>query len=76
MKIAIITDGNNTLGMGHVYQSSTLANELSKKIDSQSKIFFITKSDRIVVDRLSETGFGVHQYPDDNSIVNAPRNGS
>ena len=71
MKIAIITDGNNTLGMGHVYQSVTLAGELSKKMDSQSKIFFITKSDHIVVGRLSETGFEVFQYPDDNMILNA-----
>jgi len=71
MNIAIITDGNNTLGMGHVYQSVTLAGELSKKIDSQSKVFFITKSDRIVIDRLSETGFDVYQYPDDEAILNA-----
>jgi len=71
MKIAIITDGNNTLGMGHVYQSVTLADELSKKIDSQSKIFFITKSDNIVIERLSETGFDVYQFPDDDAILNA-----
>lgn len=71
MKIAIITDGNNTLGLGHVYQSVTLAGELSKKMDSQSTIFFITKSDQIVIDRLSETGFDVHQYPDDDVILNA-----
>lgn len=71
MKIAIITDGNNTLGMGHVYQSITLAGELSKKTDSQSKIFFITKSDHIVIDKLSETGFDVYQYPDDDVILNA-----
>lgn len=71
MKIAIITDGNNTLGMGHVYQSATLANALLTKIDSQSRIFFITKSDHIVIDRLSETGFGVNQYPDDDAILNA-----
>lgn len=71
MKIAIITDGNNTLGMGHIYQASTLANELSKKIDSQSKILFITKSDHIVIDRLSETGFDVQKYPDDDAILNA-----
>jgi spore coat polysaccharide biosynthesis predicted glycosyltransferase SpsG len=71
MKIAIITDGNNTLGMGHVYQAFTLASELSKKIDSQSQIFFVTKSDHIVIDRLSETGFIVHQYPDDDAILNA-----
>lgn len=70
MIIAIITDGNNTLGMGHVYQSIALADELSKKIDSQSKIFFITKSDQIIIDRLSETGFEVYQYPDDDVILN------
>lgn len=71
MKIAIITDGNNTLGMGHVYQSVTLAGELLKKMDSQSKIYFITKSDHIVIERLSETGFDVHQYSDDDAILNA-----
>ncbi|MBF0233062.1 MAG: hypothetical protein HQK65_08495 [Desulfamplus sp.] len=71
MKIAIITDGNNTLGMGHVYQSVTLAYELSKKIDSQSKIFFITKSDQIIIDRLSETGFEVYKYSDDDAILSA-----
>jgi spore coat polysaccharide biosynthesis predicted glycosyltransferase SpsG len=71
MKIAIITDGNNTLGMGHVYQAATLANALAKIIDSQSQIFFITKSDSIVINRLSETGFDVHQYPDDDAILNA-----
>jgi spore coat polysaccharide biosynthesis predicted glycosyltransferase SpsG len=71
MKIAIITDGDNTIGMGHVYQSVTLAGELSKHIDDRSKIFFLTKSDRIVTDLLSESGFDVYQYPDDNSILNA-----
>jgi len=70
MKIAIITDGNSTLGLGHVYQSATLAYELSKKIDSQSIIFFITKSDQQIADRLSETGFKVYRYPDDSTILN------
>ncbi|MBI9082623.1 MAG: hypothetical protein JEZ11_03440 [Desulfobacterales bacterium] len=71
MKIAIITDGNNILGMGHIYQSVTLAGELSKKMNSQTKIFFITKSDHIVIDRLSETGFNVYQYRDDDAIFSA-----
>ena len=71
MKIAIITDGNNNLGMGHIYQSVTLAGELSKNLDSQSKIFFITKSESVVIDRLSETGFDVYQYPDDDVILKA-----
>jgi len=71
MKIAIITDGNNTLGMGHVHQSVTLAGELSKKLDYQPKIFFITKSDRIAIELLSETGFDIYQYSDDDAILNA-----
>ena len=71
MNIAIITDGNNTLGMGHVYQSVTLAGELSKKMDSKSKIFFITKSERIVIDRISDAGFDVYQHSDDDAILNA-----
>jgi spore coat polysaccharide biosynthesis predicted glycosyltransferase SpsG len=71
MKIAIITDGNNTLGMGHVYQSVTLAGELLKRIDFQSEIFFITKSEYIVVDRLSCTNLKVYQYADDDVILNA-----
>ena len=69
MKIAIITDGNNTFGMGHVYQSVTLAGELSKKMDSQSKVFFITKSDHTVVDQISKTGLQVYQYPHDDVIL-------
>ena len=71
MKIAIITDGNNTLGMGHVYQSVTLMAGLSKVLDSQSEIFIITKSGQMVIDRLSETGFAVCQYPDDEAILTA-----
>ncbi|MHB8770852.1 MAG: hypothetical protein ACYC7J_07650 [Syntrophales bacterium] len=71
MKIAIITDGNNTLGMGHVYQSVTLAGELSPKMDPQSTVFFITKSDRTVLDRLTETGLRACQYPDDDAILDA-----
>ncbi len=71
MKIAIITDGNNVLGMGHVYQSVTLAGELSKKIDSKCMIFFLTKSDQVVTDRLSETGFEVFRYPSDDAILQA-----
>ena len=71
MEIAIVTDGNNTLGMGHVYQAVTLAVELSKKLDSESTLFFVTKSDQMVLDRLSATGYKVYQYPDDDAILNA-----
>lgn len=71
MKIAIITDGSSALGMGHVYQSITLANDLSKKIDINSNIIFLTKSEQNVVNQLSEAGFKVNQYPDDSSIFNS-----
>lgn len=57
--------------MGHVYQSVTLAGELSKEIDERSKIFFITKSDQIVIARISEAGFDVYRYSDDDAILNA-----
>ena len=42
MKIVIITDGNNKLGMGHVYQSMALADLLSTKTDGKSEIIFLT----------------------------------
>jgi len=71
MKIAIITDGDNTIGMGHIYQSVTLADALSKQLRKSAKIFFMTKSDRKVMARLSEAGYKVEHYPDDNSILDA-----
>ena len=74
IKIAIITDGDNILGMGHIYQSITLAGALSKKIHNRANIFFITKSDRRVITRISESGYNVYHYPDDNSILNALKN--
>ncbi|MDO9185579.1 MAG: hypothetical protein Q7W13_06180 [Bacteroidia bacterium] len=71
MKIAIITDGNNTLGMGHIYQSRTLAEFLSIKTNNQAEIFFITKSNENVIDLLKTTGKKVYQYGDDNLILAA-----
>lgn len=68
MKIAIITDGNNTLGMGHVYQSITLANLL--KTNTQADILFVTKSDQKVVDLICESNFPVFFHPNDESIFN------
>jgi spore coat polysaccharide biosynthesis predicted glycosyltransferase SpsG len=74
MKIAIITDGSNKIGMGHIYQSITLADALSQKLHKKVNIFFITKSDREVMVRLSEAGYKVCRYPDDNSILDALKN--
>ncbi|WP_374032736.1 hypothetical protein [Bdellovibrio bacteriovorus] len=43
MKISIITDGNNNLGMGHVYQSVTLANLLKNYQTRKIEITFNKK---------------------------------
>ena len=74
MKIAIITDGNNTLGLGHIYQSMTLANFLSKKTHNKAIIYFITKSGKKIVNLLKETNYPVFYYSNDNLIFNALRN--
>ena len=68
MKIAIITDGNNKIGMGHIYQSITLADTILKKTDNQAKIFFITKSGKRITDLISEEGHEVYYCPNDDSI--------
>ena len=73
MKIAIITDGNNTLGMGHIYQSVTLAGFLSQRTDYKAQIFFMTKSDAKVTDLVTKSGYIVCHYPDDESILNSLR---
>ena len=74
MKIAIITDGDSTIGMGHIYQSITLADALSKQLHSRANIFFMTKSEQRVIARISESGYNVCRYPGDNSILNALKN--
>ncbi len=74
MNIAIITDGDNTIGMGHIYQSITLADALSKQLHNRANIFFMTKSGQNAIARISESGYNVYHYPDDNSILNALRN--
>lgn len=71
MKIAVITDGNNTLGMGHIYQSMTLAGFLkdaAKETDEDLQIFFLTKSDANIVELLKKSGWDAEYYKDDNAI--------
>lgn len=68
MKIAIITDGNNTLGMGHVYQSISLAGLLLQKGLFSNDIIFMTKSKENVLNQIVESGFRVIQYPNDEAI--------
>lgn len=74
MRIAIITDGDNTIGMGHIYQSITLADALLKQLHNRANIFFMTKSSQNAIARISESGYNVYHYPNDKSILNALTN--
>jgi len=74
LKLAIITDGNNKLGMGHVYQSMTLAERLVAKMAGEAEVRFLTKSDDAVVSLLKGTGRIVSRYDDDDSIFESLRN--
>ena len=68
MQIVIITDGNSTLGMGHVYQSLTLAETLLQVKDINADITFITKSDKPIVDLIEKRGFKVICLQNDDLI--------
>ena len=57
MKIALVVNGGQELGMGHVIRGLTLAEELKKKAD----VFFVTNDDDIVASQIKEVGFNVHQ---------------
>lgn len=68
MQFVIITDGNKTLGMGHVYQSLTLAETLLHVKNINPDITFITKSDQPIVDLIKKTGFKVIYLQNDDLI--------
>ncbi|MBK5209063.1 MAG: hypothetical protein JJE44_06115 [Flavobacteriaceae bacterium] len=70
MQFVIITDGNSTLGMGHVYQSLTLAETLLNVKDINPAITFITKSDKPIVDLIDKKGFKVIYLQNDDLIFN------
>ncbi|MBL4911537.1 MAG: hypothetical protein JKX78_16195 [Alteromonadaceae bacterium] len=70
MKIFIITDGNNQLGMGHIYQSMTLVGYLLEQADYDLNITFITKSDHCVISLLKSSGCNVVSCKNDNEIFN------
>lgn len=66
MKIAFITDGGLEMGMGHVQQSITLAEELKDR----AEIFFLTKSDEAVVNQIEDAGFITFKLNNDNEMLN------
>lgn len=71
MKIVFITDGNNEIGLGHIYQSKTLANYIceNKAIGKDGgEIVFLTRSSKEVNSILEADGFEVIACNDDDAI--------
>ena len=68
MHIVIITDGNRTLGMGHVYQSLTLAETLLNLKNTDITITFFTKSDKPIIDLIERKKFKVIYSQNDDLI--------
>lgn len=66
MKIVIITDGNSEQGLGHIYQSKTLASYLQDENDIE--ITFLTKSIDVIADIIRKDGFTVIQVQSDEEI--------
>ncbi|CAB3290119.1 putative Spore coat polysaccharide biosynthesis protein spsG [Methanocaldococcus lauensis] len=72
MKIVIITNGGVERGMGHVYRSIALANELKKF--NVKDIVFLTKSDIDIVKKIKENNFKVIKCNDDSNILDNIKN--
>ncbi len=66
--ISFITDGGLEMGMGHVYRSLTLAEEMRDM--AKVTISFLTKSNNIVTQKISRVGFRVIQQENDDGIIN------
>jgi spore coat polysaccharide biosynthesis predicted glycosyltransferase SpsG len=68
MKIDIITDGNNKLGMGHVYQVITIVRYLLET-NSCLDIRLYTKSNQVVETLLRSTKCKIEMCSDDEEIL-------
>lgn len=67
MKIAIITDGNTNVGLGHIYQSMTLAKALQSKQKSVQVRFF-TQSSQEFTQVIQQSGFELVRCKNDEDI--------
>lgn len=67
MRIAFVTDGGLKMGMGHIYRSISIAEELK----DTAEICFVTKSDRLVVNRIEKSRFRVYEIKSDRESVAA-----
>jgi spore coat polysaccharide biosynthesis predicted glycosyltransferase SpsG len=68
MKVIIVTDGNNHLGLGHIYQSVTLARLLTER---SASVHFLTKSDTSVCKLIHDAGFEAKQFDNDDEIFDS-----
>ena len=69
MKIAYLTDGNSDLGLGHVYQSKTLAGYLLQKGGANVEIMFVTQSAPEIVDLITKDGFNAVRVQNDEAVL-------
>ena len=65
-KLAVITDGDSKIGLGHVYRSLTLAKELKKYNDIE--IYFLTRSDETILRKIEDEGFIGINFVNDEEI--------
>ena len=65
MKIVFITNGGLKMGMGHVYRSLALAEE----IRNIAEIYFLTKSTDIVISKISSYGYTVSKLKNNKEII-------
>lgn len=65
MKIAIVVDGGQEMGMGHIVRGITLAEELK----TGASVFFVTKSDGVVFSHANNAGYNIHKVDTDEEKV-------
>jgi spore coat polysaccharide biosynthesis predicted glycosyltransferase SpsG len=69
MRVAIVTDGGNTMGLGHVMQSLTLADALREHAGAAVSIAFLTRSDAAVRRLIGARGYEVARAQDDTHLL-------
>ena len=65
MRIAFVTEGGKDFGMGHVFRTLTLANDLGRGIEVQ----FFSKSGEVTANKITANGFEVDTYASSEDLV-------
>jgi spore coat polysaccharide biosynthesis predicted glycosyltransferase SpsG len=65
LKISFVVDGGRDLGMGHIQQSTSMANRLRVRAD----ITFLTKSNEAVLAAIRNAGFPATRFESDVQIL-------